>query len=468
VASIVRSCVPAFVFALFTSSSLSVVCGTHPYFVYASIDPEDKEGPTIVQDGNLKVELVFRGLENPTNMAFLGKDDILVLEKEKGTVQRIIDGDMLEHPLLDVDVANQVERGLLGIAIARHSSAIYVFLYYTESSDKRDGSDDCERRNRCEIGQPIGHRLYRYELEDNKLINPELLLSLPPNPGADHVGGVVAVGPDNNIYLVTGDGDSCQSDCKSSIKDGVLFAQTANVKSGDPPQGRGGILRMTQDGRPVGSNWTLGDEYPLNLYYAYGIRNIFGIAFDPVTGSLWDTENGPGFGDEINLVKPGFNSGWNKAQAMWPITSYEQLDPSVEEKGYFGTREIISEDKISTNLVVFNGNGKYSNPELAWNITQGVTAIKFFNSDALGVEYENDIFLGDANSGNLYHFDLNKDRTQLELEGRLSDKVINSLEELDQTIFGKGFPTIVDIDVSPDGYLYILTYGGSIYRIVRN
>jgi glucose/arabinose dehydrogenase len=51
-------------------------------------------------------------------------------------------------------------------------------------------------------------------------------------------------------------------------------------------------------------------EYPLNLYYAYGIRNSFGINFDPITSNLWDTENGPGYGDEINLVEPGFNSGW--------------------------------------------------------------------------------------------------------------------------------------------------------------
>ncbi|HKG87778.1 MAG TPA: PQQ-dependent sugar dehydrogenase [Nitrososphaeraceae archaeon] len=438
--------------------------------MYASTDSEDEDedenGPMIVEDPDLKVELVFDGLEDPTNMAFLGKDDILVLEQEKGTVQRIVNGDMLEQPILDVDVANEVERGLLGIAVAKHPSTTYVFLYYTESSDGKDGSDECERRNLCEIGQPIGHRLYRYEL-DNKLINPELLLDIPPNPGADHVGGVIMVGPDNNIYLVTGDGNSCMKGCEDGIKDTVVYAQTANVKKGDPPQGRGGILRVTQDGQPVGKG-ILGDEHPLSLYYAYGIRNSFGMDFDPITGNLWDTENGPGYGDEINLVEPGFNSGWNKAQAMWPVTSYEQLDPTPKERGYFGEAEIISEDKISKNLVVFNGNGKYSNPELAWNFSQGVTAIKFFNSNTLGQAYENDIFVGDVKSGNLYHFDLNEDRTQLELKGPLSDKVVNSLEELDQTIFGKGFPTIVDIEVSPDGYLYILTYGGSIYRIVKD
>jgi aldose sugar dehydrogenase len=75
-----------------------------------------------------------------------------------------------------------------------------------------------------------------------------------------------------------------------------------------PPDGRGGILRVTQDGEIVQPS-ILGDEHPLDMYYAYGIRNSFGIDFDPETGNLWDTENDPSFGDEINLVEPGFNSG---------------------------------------------------------------------------------------------------------------------------------------------------------------
>ena len=76
-------------------------------------------------------------------------------------------------------------------------------------------------------------------------------------------------------------------------------------------------LRSTQDDQPVGgSRSILGNTYPLNLYYAYGIRNSFGFDFDPVTGNIWDTENGPGEGDEINLVEPGFNSGWHEVHGM--------------------------------------------------------------------------------------------------------------------------------------------------------
>ena len=79
--------------------------------------------------------------------------------------------------------------------------------------------------------------------------------------------------------------------------------------NGSEPDGRAGIIRFNQDGKPLRSG-IIGSAPILNMYYAYGIKNIFGFDFDPVTGKMWDTENGPTFGDEINLVEPGFNSGW--------------------------------------------------------------------------------------------------------------------------------------------------------------
>ena len=159
-----------------------------------------------------------------------------------------------------------------------------------------------------EENEPLGNRLYRYELVDNKLVNPKLLLDLPAWPGAAHNGGSMLIGPDNNIYLPIGE---------------VAYrrGQISNHDDGRLPDGRGGILRITQDGEVVEPT-IIGDEDPLNKYYAYGIRNSYGIDFDPVTGKLWDTENGPGFGDEINLVEPGFNSGWSRVQGIWEREDY--------------------------------------------------------------------------------------------------------------------------------------------------
>jgi aldose sugar dehydrogenase len=84
-------------------------------------DTDDDDLLPTVNDPNLKVEKVFEGLRFPTKMAFLGPNDILVLEKDNGTVQRIVNGQMLSEPVLDVNVANKFERGLLGIAVAKHN-----------------------------------------------------------------------------------------------------------------------------------------------------------------------------------------------------------------------------------------------------------------------------------------------------------------------------------------------------------
>jgi len=175
-------------------------------------------------------------------------------------------------------------------------------------------------------------------------------------------------------------------------------------------------------------------------YYAYGMRNSFGMDFDPVTGKLWDTENGPWYADEINLVEPGFNSGWKKVQGLSYVNNShtkKQFEPG--------------------SLVNFDGKGKYSEPEFVSNETLGITAIKFLDSNKLGKKYENDVFVGDFNNGNIYHFDLNSNRTGLLLDGKLADKMANTRDELQDVIFGQGFGAILDIEVGPDGYLYVLS-----------
>jgi len=304
----------------------------------------------VINDPNLKAELVFQGLQRPTSMAFLGPNDILVLEKDQGTVKRIVNGNILTEPILRVNVSTEGERGMLGIAISKHiatatstrsstsPSNTFVFLYYTES----DGS-----------GSPLGNRVYRYELIDNKLINPKLILNLPATPGPFHDGGKVLMGPDKNVYVVIGD---------------LLYHRTMaqNVASGGPPDLTSGVIRTTQEGNPI-PNSPLGNTYPLNLYYAYGIRNSFGMDFDPVTGKLWDTENGPNYGDEINLVEPGFNSGWSKVQGIWTPTG------GIESENA-GTTNLHP-----SNLVDFGGKGKYMAPQFIWYQTVAPTALKFLN-----------------------------------------------------------------------------------------
>lgn len=447
-----------------------------------------------IKDPDLKVITVVEGLKRPTSMAFLGPDDFLVLEKNSGIVKRIVNGSILTSPVLDVAVANEKERGLLGVAAIQSSNNdlnddndnyskegtnTSVFLYFTESSGL-DGNDDCPLINYCVEGSdPKGNRLYGYRLSENKLMNPELLLDLPAKPGADHIGGAIVIGPDRNIYLMSGDGHSCSyGSCDNGTKKTVLNSRSANVRDGQELNGRGGILRVTQDGLTVNDNGKSGvmdEDDPINKYFAYGIRNGFGIDFDPITKKLWDTENGPSFGDEINLVDPGFNSGWLKIQGIWPITNHTMLFPQglfPPYKGYLGIYKQIHSGSTSTGqgeLLDFGGNGEYSDPEFIWNITVGVTALKFLDSDKLGKKYENDLFVGDYSHGRIYHFDLNSDRTRLALNGSLANKIASSPEgkEIGQIIFGEGFDAVTDLEVGPDGYLYVVSHkGGKIFKII--
>ena len=414
--------------------------------------PKARADP-VVNDPSLKVELITKDIKFPTSMAFLGPDDILILEKNQGTVKRIVNGNILPEPLLDVNVANKAERGMLGIAISRHETKdgekpiTYVFLYYTETKTK-DG-EDLEKS-----GSVLGNRLYRYELVDDKLVNPKLLLDLPAQPGAMHSGGVVLIGPDNNVYLVIGTVD---------------HSTEAENEAGVTADGTGGILRVTQDGKPVGKG-ILGDTNPLNLYYAYGIRNGYGLDFDPVTGNLWDTENGVDCCDEINLVKPGFNGGWDKVQGIW------QLNASQMRMGVFQNRG--NDGSNNSTLVTFNGKGKYSSPEFTWNNAVGPSAVKFLNSDKLGKQYENDLFVGNVNDQNIYHFDLTNGRSELSLNGTLADKISDITDKREGTIFAEGLRRITDIEIGPDGNMYILSHTwnaedqyarmGTIYKISKN
>jgi len=400
------------------------------------------EGPFII-DRNLKLEVVYKGLESPTAMAFLGPNDFLVLEKKNGTVYRIVNGMRSSNPLVDVNVATS--DGLLGIAIQKNVSksssdvrneSTYVFLYFTEADRDK--------------GKAIGNRLYRYELEDNKLVNPKLLLDLPK--GIIHNGGQILIGPDRYLYITMGEAMNGTNPVHKRNE-----ALNYQGKRAIAPDGRGGILRIDQNGEPILTNGhgILGDTDPLNKYYAYGIRNSFGLDFDPLTNNFWDTENGPSFGDEINLVKPGFNSGWTVVQGIWNVVDSSAKGPVASEN--------------PNNLVDFNGRGKYRAPEFTWNNTVGPTTVKFMSTDKFGKQYQNDMLVADVNNGRIYNFKLGENRTTLSLQGPLADKVADSDDELNDIILAQGFGKITDLELGPDGYLYVVSHDtGIIYRIVPN
>lgn len=380
-----------------------------------------------INDPNLRAELISSGMSFPTSMAFLDNNNILVLEKE-GAVRLITNGVMQDSPVLQVTTDSKNERGLLGIAIsgingnATSSTASgqpsTVFLYYTEQGEE-------ELRN----------RVYKYQWNGQSLVNPVLLLDLPAGPGTNHQGGKMVVGPDGYLYVVIGE----------LQREGQL----QNIENGPPPDDSGVIFRInTEDGSAAPDNPFQDDA--TNRYFAYGVRNSFGLAFDPVTGVLWDTENGEDSYDEINIVDPGFNSGWKTV--MGPIS-----------------RAGVSEE----SLVQLPGS-KYYDPIFSWIESFGITDIEFFNSDSLGQKYANNIFAGDITQGNLYFFEVNQDRNGLQFnpqsQSGLSDLVADTDEEVSSVTLGTGFVGITDIETGPDGLLYVLTHDretgeGDLYKI---
>ena len=428
-------------------------------------------GPKVT-DSNLKVELVARNLDFPTAIDFLGNDDLLLTEKDTGNVYEIINGN-ITAPLIHLNVTTRDERGLLGLAISGNGNNdskdnTFVYLYYTLcGKDKATDSEVIQQfLNGEKVGQPTvkggskkcGNYVYRYELDakNNKLVAPKLIASLPGLPGPSHNGGKLLMDKEKNLFVTIGDLQTTKFNQNKTGYD----TKAQNIINGTFPDGRGGILRITHDGKPVG-NGTLGVDYPLNLYYAYGVKNSFGIGLDPVTDNLWDTENGPQFGDEINLVKPGFNSGWEKVQGIW------KLNQTREKDGIFDN------STKGVEFVNFSGKGKYSNPEFVWDKPVAPTALAFLDSDKLGQQYKNDIFVGSAKKGTLFHFDLKPDRESLDLIGDLADLVYSKKDDSNKIVFGENFGVITDLKVGPDGYLYVVsgtgeTGKGAIYKIVPN
>jgi aldose sugar dehydrogenase len=449
-------------FILLSLSFLLLLFTIGNIYAQQTNQPLSEENITLY-DPNLKIELVASGLDFPTTMTFLAPDDFLILEKNTGNVKRFVNGTLNEKPLLHVNTNTKDERGLLGIAVSQKKEIFYentflienkklthnVFLYYIECQKK---NQDCE------------NRIYKYDLDNQKniLVNPKLLLSIPSFPDPSHIGGIIDIGPDENLYFTVGN-------FQSTIPSKIYKTKTQNFEDGEPVDGRAGILRITQDGKPVGAEGIIGNKYPLNLYYAYGVKNSFGIDFDPVTGKLWDTENGPQFGDEINLVEPGFNSGSDKIYGIWE--SNDLGDRLKNKKGEYVT---VVEDNPK-DLVYFNGKGHYSPPEFIWGKTVAPTALLFLDSNKLGSKYQNDMFVGSADGGRIFHFDLNDNkRDGLILKGNLTDKIALNKTEFKDILFAEGFSIITDVKQGPDGYPYIVSglkqsktaKFGAVFRIV--
>lgn len=383
-----------------------------------------------VNDPALVVQPVASGLSQPTTMGFIGPNDILVLQKADGLVRRITGGVLQAAAVLDVAVDSSSERGLLGIAVDPDFAATrHVYLSYTESSTGADTNGTT----------PLGNRIYRYDWNGSALVNPVLVFDLPATPGPNHNGGVIAFGPDGFLYGVIGDLN----------RNGKL----QNISSGPDPDNTGVIWRIdATSGEGASDNpfFTPAAPAPLmNRYFAYGVRNSFGLTFDPRTGWLWDTENGPNNYDEVNRVVSGFNSGWNRL--MGPA----------------------SRDAQGTSDLWFAPGAVYRDPDFSWNATVAPTALVFPTSPLLGCATRDMLLVGDNNCSQIYRFSLTAARDTLTFTSTplSSDHVADNLgnrcaDEMGEILFGGSFGAVTDLEVGPDGWLYVVSLTlGQVLRI---
>ncbi|MFL5269122.1 MAG: PQQ-dependent sugar dehydrogenase [Stellaceae bacterium] len=465
--------------------------------------------PTVV-DPDLAVRTVVAGLNQPTSVAFLPSNhtqitDVLVLEKSTGKVQRVLNG-AIQGTVLDLAVNSASERGLLGIALhPRFPHNPGVYLYWTETNSGADSTDLADvplLGNRVDRFVWDGHAL-RF---DRNLIKLRAFQADEGQPlRGNHNGGVLKFGPDGKLYIVIGDNGRrgwmqnlpCgpTSTCPGSS---VLDDQFGGPQP-DNAHITGVILRLKDDGTPPRDNpffkigRKMGGEVGANLQkiFAYGIRNTFGMAFDPESGSLWLEENGDDSFSALHRIEPGQNSGWVQIRGpVSRIAEYKAIETSPEDDlciggAYFGLQQIRwpptliadTSDAALSRLFMLPG-AHYRDPELSWKFEVAPAGIGFMIGRGLGRRYENDLFMGGARTflegGHLFHFNLTSDRQNIRVsDPRLEDGVADNICKFDITeseslLFGRNFGVGTDIQTGPNGNLFVVSLSnGAIYEIFR-
>lgn len=312
-------------------------------------------------DSNLRVRTVVSGLTMPTSMAFIGPNEFLVLEKASGKVQRVVNG-AVQSTVLDLAVNSGSERGLLGIALHPQFPATpWVYLYWTESST---GADTNVLANTALMGNRVdrftwnpGAGTLTHNRDIIRLRSKQEDAGQPAR--GNHDGGVLRFGPDGKLYVYMGDNGRRGQLQNLPDGPGSLTAPLPNAPlTGNLPDDQFGgpepdnahltgmILRLNDDGSTPADNPFFsagakrGGEAGANIQklFAYGIRNGFGMAFDPASGNLWEAQNGDDSFTELNLVERGANLGW--VQVMGPLDRIDQFKAIETSAEFLGLQQV--------------------------------------------------------------------------------------------------------------------------------
>ena len=355
------------------------------------------EGPWVfdtAEQHKISVSVVTKGLSHPWAIAFLPNGDILVTERP-GRLRIVRDGVLEPQVIAGVPLVRTAGNGgLMDVALhPQFADNRLVYLTYTKPVGNGRGAP----------------ALARGRLEAGALTGVRDLLVTEAYEGNSGLNGRVAFGRDGKVYMSTG-------------------GRVATV-SQDPMSLRGKVLRLNDDGSVPDDNPFVGYEGHRPEIYTFGHRNTLGLILHPETGELWQHENGPNGGDEINIVLPGRNYGW-------PVVSFG--------RDYSGARLYEpTQEGMETPLVV-------------WLPAIAAAGMTVYTGDEFPA-WKGNVFVGSLRqggipgTGHLERIVFNAETEELRRESMLT--------ELRQRIR--------EVREGPDGFLYLLTDedDGSLLRI---
>ncbi len=351
----------------------------------------EKNKPVVVKesvtlDYKLNIETFAEGLEIPWAIDFLDINTALITEKP-GRLRVVSKGHLQTEPVKNIPkVLNEGQGGLMDVAVdPDYKENGWIYLAFSHELEKKAGEQKTGAMT----------KIVRGKIENNTWIGEETLFEAPHEmyrTTRHHYGCRIVFDPWGYLYFAIGD-------------------RGAGFQAQDITLPNGKVHRINKDGSIPESNPFVHNEKAMKSIYSYGNRNIQGMAIHPVTGQLWTTEHGPMGGDELNLILPGKNYGW------------ETITYGIN---YNGT--IINDVKHKPGM---------EQPNLYWRPSIAVCGLDFYTGD-LFEKWKNKLLVGALKFEEVRLLDIEGDRV------------------MHEEIILKDHGRVRDVQTGPDGAIYVV------------